>query len=218
MSLAPEVWDLLFPPKCVFCGTLLGRPRDMDLCPSCQRGLPWLAGREAEQRFPFVSLCVSPLRYQELVRQSVHRYKFQGRRVYADTFGLLMAQCVRDHFDAPFDLVGWAPLSRRRLRERGYDQARLLAEAVSRRLSLPLEYLLDKERDTPAQSGLEGAAQRRANVLGAYSVSRRAAVSGKRILLCDDVATTGATLSECARVLCTAGAAEVCAVTLARAH
>lgn len=218
MSLAPEVWDLIFPPKCVFCGALLGRPRDMDVCPGCQRDLPWLAGSAAEQKFEFLELCVSPLRYQGQVRQAVHRYKFQGRRFCADTFGILMAQCVRDHFDAPFDVISWVPLSRRRLRERGYDQARLLAETAARRLSLPLDSLLDKLRDNPAQSGLEGAAERRANVLGAYALSRRAAVAGKRILLCDDVATTGATLSECARVLRTAGADTVCAVTLARAH
>ena len=128
-----------------------------------------------------------------------------------------MAQCVLDHPDVTFDLLSWAPLSRKRLRRRGYDQARLLARAVGERLNVPVTPVLVKRRDIPAQSGLLEQAARRANVLGAYELLPGAEVTGRRVLLVDDVVTSGATLSECARVLLTAGAAQVCAVTLAQA-
>lgn len=217
MSLKTAILDLLFPPKCPFCGELLDRGTD-GFCGDCQRELPWLAGREAEQTFEFVELCVSPLRYQERVRKAIHRYKFQGRRCYAAVFGGLMAQCAGDHFSAPFDLVCWAPLSAKRRRKRGYDQAELLALEVGRVLGVPAVRLLDKLRDNPAQSGLNDPAARRANVLGAYAPAGKTDLTGKRVLLCDDVATSGATLSECARVLRQMGAEAVCAVTFARAH
>lgn len=150
------------------------------------------------------------------VREAVHRYKFSGSRSYARPFGQLMAQCVRDQLDGRFDCVTWAPLSARRLRQRGYDQARLLAEEAARVLEVPALPLLSKTRDTPPQSGLEEAGQRRANVLGVYRAPDAAA--GLRVLLADDVVTTGSTLSECARTLLTAGAAEVVCVTLAQAR
>lgn len=157
--------DLLFPPRCPFCRRLLTE-RHALLCPDCQRTLPWLEGDSARRTGEFFGVCVSPLAYRGPVREAVHRYKFSGSRSYARPFGQLMAQCVRDQLDGRFDCVTWAPLSARRLRQRGYDQARLLAEEAARVLEVPALPLLSKTRDTPPQSGLEEAGQRRANVLG----------------------------------------------------
>ena len=202
--------DLLFPPKCPFCRRLLDSG-DV-LCPECQRNLPWT---QQEKTVEFLDSCVAPLWYEGVVRQSHHRYKFSGVRAYAGTYSLLMSQCATDRLDGNFDVVCWTPLSRKRRRKRGYDQSELLARGVAERLGLPLALLLDKVRDTPAQSGQTDGAARRANVLGAYRIKPGKSVVGKRILLVDDVVTTGATLSECARVLRTAGAAEVCGLALA---
>lgn len=215
MNPGAALLDLLFPRKCPFCQRLV--EGDALLCPDCQRTLPWLTEKAAERSPEFLKLCVSPLRYKGPVAESIHRYKFSGRRNYAAAYGALMAQCVLDHPDVTFDLLSWAPLSRRRLRQRGYDQARLLARAVGERLNVPVTPVLVKRRDIPAQSGLSEQAARRANVLGAYELLPGAQVAGSSILLADDVVTSGATLSECARVLLTAGAAQVCAVTLAQA-
>ena len=107
------------------------------------------------------------------------------------------------------DGVTWAPLSRGRLRERGYDQARLLAESACRLWETKPLPLLRKTVHNPAQSGLKEAAARRANVLGVYEAVDPERISGHRILLVDDICTTGATLAECARVLREAGAADV---------
>ena len=216
MSLLSVALDLLFPPKCPFCQSLLEDDETL-LCARCQRELPWTQGKNGECSGEFFETCVAPLRYRDRVRESIHRYKFSGVRSYASSYAVLMGQCVCDRLDEPFDCVSWVPLSRKRLRQRGYDQARLLAQGLARELQLPVCRLLDKVRDTPAQSGLKEDSARRANVLGAYLLCPEAEVKGKRILLVDDVVTTGATLAECARVLRTAGAEQVVGIALALA-
>lgn len=209
--------DLLFPPKCVFCGKVLDSGED-GLCARCQRDLPWLADGEAELTGEFFSLCAAPLRYQDKVRDSIRRYKFNGRRGYHKLYGKLVAQCVHDHLAGRYDLITWVPLSRQRKKERGYDQAFLLASAAALELGEVAVETLRKERHTAAQSGLTEAAQRRANVLGAYTPVDPELVAGKRVLLIDDVVTTGSTLSECARTLRTMGAKDVVCAALARAR
>ena len=209
--------DLLFPPKCVFCGKVLDSGED-GLCARCQRDLPWLTDGEAELTGEFFSLCAAPLRYQDKVRDSIRRYKFNGRRGYHKLYGKLVAQCVHDHLAGRYDLITWVPLSSQRKKERGYDQAFLLASAAALELGEVAVETLRKERHTAAQSGLTEAAQRRANVLGAYTPVDPELVAGKRVLLIDDVVTTGSTLSECARTLRTMGAADVVCAALARAR
>ena len=110
-------------------------------------------------------------------------------------------------------------ISRQRKRSRGYDQVELIAKALSRELGIPAAPVLKKIRHTPPQSSLKSAAERRATVLGAYRVIAPDAVSGKRLLLLDDVITTGATASECARMLTMAGAAAIdCAAVSVAPH
>lgn len=216
MSLRERLLDLLYPPKCPFCGKVLdsGEP---GLCASCQKDLPWTA--EGEGQAPeFCDECLSPLWYRENVPDGVRRYKFGGGQNHARLFGTLMAQCLSDRLHEPADVITYAPLSAERLRERGYDQARLLAERVGALTGIPVEPLLEKTRNTGAQSHLEEASARRANVQGAYRVKPGAEVKGRRIVLVDDVVTTGSTLSECAVCLKAAGAASVTALTLARAR
>ena len=210
--------DLIFPPKCVFCKKLLRKGED-GICARCREHLPWCVGPEAEQSMEFISLCASPLWDQDEVRESFHRYKFKGSRGYAKVYGRLMAQCVRDHLAGRYDLITWVPLSEQRRKSRGYDQAMLLAEAAALELGDVAAETLTKVRDTGAQSGLgKDDSARRANVLGAYRPTDPELIAGQRVLLMDDVVTTGSTLSECARTLRTAGAADVVCVTLARAR
>jgi len=213
MAGADWLLDLLFPPKCPFCEKLLEKGEL--LCPDCQRELPWLTGAEGKRAVELTGGCAAPLRYQGRVREAVHAYKFRGKSARGRLLGPLIAQSVRDHA-LEADLVSWPPLSKKRRRERGYDQAELLARAVGKALALPVVRTLDK-KEVPAQSGLEGEARRRANVLGAYSAHDPEAFRGKTVLLVDDVVTTGATLSECAKILRLAGAREVVCAALARA-
>lgn len=213
MSVLDRLMDLLFPPKCPFCGRLLERGELV--CPDCQKELPWLSGAGAETKVELTAGCVSALRYQDKVRDAIHGYKFQGRSGRSGLFGLLIAQTVSDH-GLTADLVSWPSLSPKRLRRRGYDQGELLARQVGKELGLPVIRTLDKA-DRPAQSGLEGEAQRRANLLGAYTALSPEQFRGRSVLLIDDVVTTGSTLSECAGTLRLAGAGKVLCATLAKA-
>ena len=210
-QLGERLLDLLYPPKCAFCRKLVTDRRM--LCPDCETALPVPEKEKQSKKISGLAVCLSPLYYTGDVRQSLHRYKFQGAAAYYRIYAELMAACAREH-GLTADLVTWVPLSRKRLRSRGYDQARLLAEEVAGRLGLPCEQTLEKIRNNPAQSGTSGAEERQKNVLGVY----RAVTSfaGEHVLLVDDIVTTGATLSEAAKELLNAGAEQVSGLTLAR--
>lgn len=147
--------------------------------------------------------------YEDDVSKSIRRFKFGNARSYADVYARLLAMRLQDVFPEAFDLLVWVPVSGLRKLKRGYDQTELIAKALAKELGMPATPVLKKIRHTPPQSGLRDAAQRRANVLGAYAVRSHQSLAGKRVLLLDDVLTTGATASECARVLVTAGAKEI---------
>lgn len=209
--------ELLFPSRCVFCGSLL-KEAESGFCETCQKDLPWIEGLAAEQTPEFISCCASPLWYQGDVRESIHRYKFSSRNGYAKTYGRLVAQCICDHLAGKYDIITWVPLSAKHLKRRGYDQAMLLAMATALERNEVAVETLRKVRNTDTQSRLNNDSSRRANVLGAYEVTDPKLVEGKRVLLIDDVVTTGATLSECARMLRMCGAEDVVCATLARAR
>ena len=202
--------DLLFPPKCAFCG----RVDRGGVCPACERALP--RTETALREGAGYGKCAVPLRYEGAVREAILRWKFRGGRSATRGFGRLLAQCAAEELSGEFDCVTWAPVSDRRRRERGYDQAYLLARAAAREWETKPLALLRKTRDNAPQSGL-GAPERRGNVLGVYAAASPERTAGARILLIDDVITTGATLSECARVLKAAGAESVVCACLASA-
>lgn len=217
MNLREKVLDLLFPPKCPFCQKILDDPRAA-VCPACRPKLPWLEGKAGERRVDFADGCFSPLSYREAVPGAVHRYKFSRVRALGKPLASLMARCLEEHLPERADLICWAPLSRKRLRERGFDQAELLAREVGRLLAIPVGPVLEKTRNTAPQSELEEEAARRANARGVYALLPGMDLSGKRVVLVDDVVTSGATLSECAALLRQGGAAQVYCLTLAQAR
>ena len=184
MSLLSALLDLIFPAKCPFCGRVLDRP---GICDTCRGELPWTEGADALRRGPGGFLCAAPLWYQGLAREGLHRFKFRGMSSAAATLGELIAGCAAEHFSGAFDTVTWVPVSPRRLRQRGYDQARLLAESACRLWETKPLPLLRKTVHNPAQSGLKEAAARRANVLGVYEAVDPELISGHLILLVDDI-------------------------------
>ncbi len=213
-ALLRPVIDILFPPKCVFCRRLLPDSSTY-ACALCQKQLPVTEGKDVFLSGKFISTGIAPLWYKDMVRSSVLRFKFGKRSIYARAYGHYMAQCVVEHLEPP-DIITWVPVSRQRLRSRGYDQAQLLAQDLAGRLDIPLAALLIKTVDNPAQSSLKDKAARRANVLGVYRAADPELMAGKCVLLVDDVFTTGSTASECSRVLLTAGAKKVNCVVFAR--
>ena len=214
MGFLSSVLDLLFPPKCVFCRKILSKG-DLGCCASCTHNLPFTDnfGKQDGELYDF---CISPLYYQGFVRKSILRYKFNGASAYAETYGKILADCIRECPDAKYDLITWVPLSTTRERSRGYDQAMLLALATALELSDVAVETLNKHRDVQAQSELGGKDERSANISGAYDIADAELIAGKRILLIDDVVTTGSTLNECAKQLRSAGASGVICAALAR--
>ena len=205
--------DWLFPQKCILCRSLLSS-QETDLCTKCRTGQPEYS--YGLKKVPHIADLTAVWRYSGDVRKSLHRYKFGNARQYAPVYGRLLAmRILRDLPQA--DIITWVPVSRKRLRERGYDQVQLLAQAVSPELGIPAEPLLNKFRDNQPNSGLRTPEERRANVLGVYKAVGQERFCGKRVLLLDDIVTTGATASECARVLLDAGAEEVIFAAVAAA-
>lgn len=225
---------VVFPSSCPACGALLAHPADGPLCgvcwaalprhrgPSCACGLPLLPGAAAcgrcrRSRQPIAAgASLGP--YEGPLRVAVQQLKYSGRRRAASRLAaLLLEEAPSGRLLATSDLLVPVPLHPRRLRERGYNQAALLAQELSRRSGVAVsEAALVRRRDTASQAGLS-AAERRRNVADAFVVRRRAAVAGRVVTLVDDVLTTGATARACARALAAAGAAEVRLLTVARA-
>jgi ComF family protein len=241
-ALSPREWlvallDLLFPPFCPVCRARLGDERRDPLCGGCWAGLERITGpvcrvcglpldapAEPEPRGRTCGACrLSPpafsyaraaARYGDTVRQAVHAFKFGRRRALAGPLGDLLAGVP---LAAPGpDLVIPVPLHPARERERGFNQAALLATRLGRAAGVPVDgSVLRRVRPTAAQADLP-ARDRQHNVRGAFAVRRPERVSGRHVLLVDDVLTTGSTAGSCAAALLDAGAAAVGVLTVAR--
>ena len=208
--------SLLFPPKCVLCKSLLTE-QETDLCHHCRTHAPVFSKEKI--KFSFVAGWTAVWYYKDNVRQSLLRYKFARYRSYVPCYSRLLAMKLQTARFEDFDILTWVPVSRLRRMKRGFDQVELLARETARQLGVEAVPCLKKIRHTPPQSGLKSAAQRRANVLGAYRVVSPETILDKRVLLLDDIITTGATVSECARMLTLAGAREVrCAAMAVAPH
>lgn len=188
------------PPLCPRCGL----PQSGGtLCPAC---VNWQASIDGIR---------SPFKFDGVVRQAVHEFKYRNLRALASPLAQFLAGYVRAN-PLPVDVLVPVPLHPKRLRERGYNQSELLARALGKLVGLPMvgDSLLRRRFVSP-QARTASVAERRSNVAGAFSV-RGEGFQGKRVLLIDDVATSGATLDACAAALKTGGAASVWGLTLAR--
>lgn len=230
------LFDLLLPPTCAFCRAEAPTLSPAGICPNClTQLLPLPAARCSRCALPYPTedggphLCEACLRrppdfsgvvavgvYQELLRESIHRFKYE-QGIHLDyPLGALLAQRLAT--DAPEfrpALILPVPLHPLRLRERGYNQSLLLARRLGKELRVPTESRrLRRIRPTPPQQGLS-LADRQRNLRGAFTLS--APLCSEKILLIDDVMTTGATLRECAQVLKTGGAGDILIAVLGRA-
>ena len=221
-----QLWALLFPTRCLGCGR-----RGAAVCGRCEAMIPWL-NRETCHRCaapsPLGRLCqrckaaptaLDGLRaactFDGIVRQAIHNLKYRQARSLAGLASSLLADSLAKR-PLQADLLVPVPLAAGRRRERGYNQAELIAACLSRSIDVPTAAAaLERVRETPPQVGLS-APERRRNVRGAFACSAEALVAGRRVIVLDDVATTGATLAACADALKTAGAARVYGLVVAR--
>lgn len=212
-ALVTRLLDLLYPPRCAFCRRLLGE-REKGVCRFCRRRYEKNGIRRELKN---ALICVAAFRYEDQVRDSLLRYKFHGVTAYGAAYAEFLAKCI-DESDISCDIITWVPLSRRHLRRRGYDQARILAEETAEILGVPCEQLLRKKTDTRPQSGMKDAEARLQNAKGAYVCCAPERAENRRVLVIDDIVTTGATLSACASELRKAGCADVYAAAAASRH
>ncbi|MDY6910980.1 MAG: ComF family protein [Chloroflexota bacterium] len=216
--------DLIFPRKCVGCGM-----EGEFLCVSCAETLPRL-------ELPFCDRCGIPITqghlchkclkspfvidgirslflHEGLARDAVHSLKYNNLKALGPTLAKFMAEFL-EFGNLSFDLLAAVPMHSKRMRKRGYNQADLLVDELSRLVRLPVARgTLVRLRDTPSQVSL-GAEDRRHNMQGAFRCYD--SLQDRKVLLVDDVCTTGATLNACAVALKEAGAASVWGLTLSR--
>jgi ComF family protein len=230
--------DILFPPLCHVCRTFVPGQEEIHLCGVCrakvapihsplcpvcgapfatENGIDHPCGQCLTARPPFIR-ARSASRFEGTVQELIHRFKY-GKKIHlARPLGLLTARALADFAgEAAPDLIVPVPLHCKRLRERGFNQSQLLGRVLGKQWSVPLSVNnLRRVRWTEPQVGLP-APERERNVRSAFAVSDPAHFKEKRLLLIDDVYTTGSTVEECARTLKRAGAAEVWVITVARA-
>lgn len=217
--------SILFPERCACCGRVV--PPLSGCCESCHGELAIIlppvcsccgANREdcvCRKHRRHFDRCAVPFYYEGPVKQGILRLKEQDDVDNAEFFARYMAQVVRREYGSlRFDWIIPVPLTRARRKERGFNQSERLARALSRELTVPVSTALCKVAETRPQKELT-ALERSGNLLGAFEVEG-ADLEGARILLTDDLITTGSTLDECAKMLKLYGASEVCVVTAAR--
>ncbi len=229
--------DFFFPPQCFICRKPLGKNPTDHPCPSCLSELKVFSHPRCPRcGLGFHSpggedhLCSGCLTedwnftkaraigpYEGWMVELISQFKFRGVARLAKPLGTLLAEYRDPEFPfSEFDLLVSVPLHLQRLRERGFNQSLLLARRIAQIHSLPLDATaLQRIRHTQPQTELSGP-ERKKNIRQAFAVKRTTSISGKRILLIDDVFTTGATVQECAQTLLKAGAKQVDVLTLAR--
>ena len=208
----PSLLELLYPSRCVLCYELT--QKRAKVCESCASELTEL--KKTDKHIPFSRKTYALWHYDGKVRNSLLRFKFSNKRHYAHFYGqALSSRLLRE--DVPVDIITWVPVSRKRRFKRGYDQVQLIARVLEKYTGIPHRRCLRKIKDNPPQSSIVGEAQRRANVMGVYRAVRTARFQGKRVLLLEDIITTGATISECTKTLLIAGAGEVYCAAVAAA-
>jgi len=204
--LLTNLLDLIFPPKCEVCRKRGGEA----LCPECFSRIKLLK--------PYLGVHAAAA-YEGVLREAIKRFKFQKRRGLAEPLGILLVRYLSRTPELKFDemeAIVPVPLHRRRQRERGFNQAELLARVVGKYFEVPVVTALERVRHTAPQFDLSREA-RRTNIKGAFKVVDRKAVNNRKIVLLDDIYTTGSTVAECSRVLQAAGARRVEILTLSRA-
>jgi ComF family protein len=227
--------DLLLPSFCLACEKPLGPAPDLLFCPDCLEKIHCIQSplcpccgrvyRKAAGGDHHCGACLAKPRhfnlaralflYEEPMKEVIHRFKYQGKTTCLPSVARFARNLPQVAEMEGADWIVPVPLHPSRLRERGFNQALLLARAFFPKDRRVAPDLLIRSRPTEPQTSFNGAA-RRTNLKNAFAVTTPQHISGKKILLIDDVFTTGTTVNECARVLKKAGASEVLVLTLAR--
>lgn len=229
MTLFKWVAKLLYPPRCPYCGIVL--PLNEKCCEKCKRELIRIKQplckvcgssiydcihSKSFHKFSF-ERSISPFYYEKAARKGILRLKVTGKKSGSFELAREMAEAVLNEYtDIAFDYIIPVPMSRKEVRKRGFNQALLLGRHLSRLLNIPLkENCLVKVKNTNQQHSLNFS-ERVINLKDAFEVLHSEEIKNCRILLCDDIMTSGSTLNECSSGLLKNGALQVYCVTFAR--
>lgn len=199
-----KIISVIFPKKCPYCKGIINESEYA--CAECISDFP----KEPLKYVVYGGFCaVSSFRYEGKYREALLRLKFSNKKQYSKSFAVSIANDIAKVYNGiKFDCITSVPLSQSRLRERGYNQAEVLARDTAEILHIDYEELLEKIKDNYAQHDL-AKAKRKQNVKGAYGLKDKNAVKGKTVLLIDDVVTTGYTMNACCKILIKNGAEAV---------
>jgi len=220
---AQSLIDFIYPNVCVVCGVRM--PLDQRvICQSCWDALPrnihtvLASGDKTISGKKWFSFVAWRFYYKETVRELIHLYKFNGFSLLHRPLGLEMTEAVLNRPElVQADALVPVPLHRARLRERGYNQSLLLAQVISEKTKIPVVLALERIKNTRPQVSIERAEDKIKNVKGIFTVKQECSIKDKRLVLIDDIFTTGATVNECSKTLAGAGAREIMVVTAAYA-
>ncbi|MCI9245761.1 MAG: ComF family protein [Clostridia bacterium] len=218
MNLLETVLDFIFPPVCGFCGKM----GEGNLCAKCRKNIIHSNGYFNQLDFyqgkdTFIDEHFYLFSYSELIREKILQYKFDDRAYLANTiYEFFMNNEKLYGFLKKYDIMIPIPISSSRKRERGYNQSEILARKISKMAGIPIEtQVLKKQKNNQPQSSLNKQ-QRRENVKNVYKVQNELKIQDKKILLFDDIYTTGSTANECARILKIANCQMVGILTIAK--
>lgn len=212
--------NLIFPPKCIFCSNVLADSSDINICRECFDKIPFLCMNEQEYlnifNTPFCDKVICPCKYEGIIKKALTDFKFRDRPSLYRALASIVLTKIREYVrEEEIDIVSAVPLSRKRFRIRGYNQAELLASYISRGLNtVNASSVVRRTKETKRQTSLERG-ERKTNVYNAFTVIDSSYVVNKNILIVDDIFTTGSTVNECAKAYKNAGAAKVYAAVVA---
>ncbi|NLK98517.1 MAG: ComF family protein [Epulopiscium sp.] len=226
--------DLIYPPRCIFCTSIIPIQEERGICRVCKDTLPFIEGKvcqkcgkpiqdSKERTTCFDCVKNTPVYdkgwavfiYEGMVKEAIYRFKYGGHKEYGKYLGKLMADRIRNQIsEEGFDVIIPIPIHKNRKRKRGYNQAEELAKAISRELGIPMDVaILTRVKETKPQSGLS-IMQRQNNLKKAFKIADTINLDQMKILLVDDIYTTGTTMNYCAGLLKERGAKKVCFLSL----
>ena len=197
-----KILDILFPKKCVYCAKKLDTQYEICLCDECNKKayIKYVSPRQFEKKFFEKMICT--MYYKGAQRKRFLKYKFSNLKYYKDTYASMIYEKIKDEKDymSSFCITS-VPLSKERLTERGYNQSGLIANSLSNFVNIPYyDDMIIKIKNTKPLSKLT-AKMRRKIVRGSYIFNENYDITGKNIILVDDIYTTGATINECSKIL-----------------
>lgn len=205
-----KILEILYPDKCIFCGKILGKGT---ACESCENKLPKMKDVLCRTKMGDVSKLYCAIEYTGLVPQAIYKFKFEGKaKLYKYLVDIMTERMGIYLLEEHCDLIMPVPMHKARKRKRGYNQAELLARELSYQLDIKYSEALVKTVKSKQQHTLNRE-ERKFGQKNTYSCEK---LNGEKILLIDDICTSGETLKECARVLVEAGASEVIAATICK--